>query len=290
MEQRREYRTGKFAQVRRNAYKWCSMFAVSKRLGNRLAYTYLFIKLLYVFNAISQLFLMQAFLGLRNNSNYTIFGVAVLNNMLSGHDWQTTMIFPRVCFCRAPLLHLSGWNNIVTQCVLPVNMLNERIFVFLWFWILLAAIITTISVPIWFFRIHYEKSRTSFVKRFLKLGEQLTKKDKCMVEKFSRQFLRHDGVFLLRMISMNAGELVASEIVCQLWTIYKLKYYNRDFSNDHHDFSDLGHVSTVRLEDGGTSMISKSGGPNSTLIQRYASQPTPSAPIGDDDAASCRKL
>lgn len=171
--------------------------------------------------------MMQSFLGFKKR-NYTLFGISIAKDILAGVDWQITMVFPRVGFCLVPLKHMGSNNYATAQCVLPVNMLNERIYIFLWFWIALTATITAISIPMWFARMNYEKSRTGFIKKYLKLGEEISKQDKFMVDKFTRQFLRHDGVFLLRIISMNAGELVCSDIICQLWKVFRTKYYSRN--------------------------------------------------------------
>nr|CAH8829635.1 unnamed protein product [Trichobilharzia regenti] len=227
--QQREYRSGLWPSVRRRMCKWGYLFLVSKRLGTRLFGTYLFIKFLYLLNAIGQIFMMQSFLGLKTD-NYTLFGIAISKNILAGLDWEVTMIFPRVGFCLVPLKHIGSNNYATAQCVLPVNMLNERIYMFLWFWIVLAATITAISIPTWFTRMSYEKSRTHFIKKYLKLGEQVTKKDKYMIDKFTQCFLRNDGVFLLRMIAINAGELICSEIICQLWHTFCEKYFYRDLT------------------------------------------------------------
>uniref|UniRef100_A0A3Q0KLG6 Innexin n=2 Tax=Schistosoma mansoni TaxID=6183 RepID=A0A3Q0KLG6_SCHMA len=238
--QQREYHHGLWPRVRRRMKKWGYLFFVSKRLGTRLFGIYLFIKCLYLLNAIGQIFMMQSFLGLK--SNYTLFGVAISRNILAGLDWEVTMIFPRVGFCLVPLKHFGSNNYATAQCVLPVNMLNERIYMFLWFWIVLAATITAISIPTWFTRMSYEKSRTHFIKKYLKLGEKVSRKDKYMVEKFTLLFLRNDGVFLLRMIAINAGELICSEIVCQLWHIFREKYFYRDLTRCKRDCDQMHHL------------------------------------------------
>ncbi|CAH8479541.1 unnamed protein product [Heterobilharzia americana] len=243
--QQREYRVSLWSRIIRRMWKWGYLFIVSKRLGTRLFGTYLFIKCLYLLNAIGQIFMMQSFLGLKTE-NYTLFGIAISKNILAGLDWEVTMIFPRVGFCLVPLKHIGSNNYATAQCVLPVNMLNERIYMFLWFWIVLAATITAISIPTWFSRMSYEKSRTNFIKKYLKLGEQVNKKDKYMIEKFTRLFLRNDGVFLLRMIAINAGELICSDIICQLWHIFREKYFYRDLTRKH----GCGHHLGLKLSRG----------------------------------------
>lgn len=37
------------------------------------------------------------------------------------------------------------------------------------------------------------------------------------MSKFVDYFLRHDGVFLLRLIAANAGDLITTDIVKELW-------------------------------------------------------------------------
>ncbi|TNN20776.1 Innexin unc-9 [Schistosoma japonicum] len=248
IELQREYSDGLWPRVRHRMWKCGYLFMISKRLGTRLFGIYLFIKCLYLVNAIGQIFMMQAFLGLKTN-HYTLFGITISKNILSGLDWEVTMIFPRVGFCLVPLKHFGSNNYATAQCILPVNMLNERIYMFLWFWIVLAATITAISIPAWFARMSYEKSRTRFIKKYLKLGEQVNKKDKYMIEKFTRLFLRNDGVFLLRMIAINAGELICSEIICQLWHIFREKYFYRDLLHCKRGCDDKHHLG-VRLSRG----------------------------------------
>ncbi|CAH8568967.1 unnamed protein product [Dicrocoelium dendriticum] len=225
----REYRSGISVRALHKVSKFCGLFVVSKRMGTRLFGIYLFIKLLYLTNAIGQIYMMQSFLGF-DTKNYSFFGLTIAHDILMGKDWQRTLVFPRVGFCLVPVRHMASSNYATGQCVLPVNMLNERIYIFLWFWIALVATITAVSIPTWFMRMSYQKTRTRFIKKYLKLGEVLTKKDHGMVEKFMRQFLRHDGLFLLRMIALNAGELICADIVCQLWKTFKTKYYFRDLN------------------------------------------------------------
>ncbi|VDK32282.1 unnamed protein product [Taenia asiatica] len=229
--QHRDYRRGKVADARRKAFKFCGMFIASKRLGTWLIFTYLFIKCIYLANAIGQLYLMQTFLGF--NKSMSNFGYEVARYMVNGRDWDETRIFPRVSFCYLEhVRHLGTTNRYVAQCVLPVNMLNEKLYIFLWFWTAIVAVCTAISIPLWIMRLGREKNKVHFIKKFLRLQDIYTAEHKEILRNFISDFLRHDGVFLLRMISMNAGDVVTADVVVEMWDIYKTKYKNRAMLND----------------------------------------------------------
>ncbi|CAL8103943.1 unnamed protein product [Calicophoron daubneyi] len=200
-------------------YSSCRLLIMSKRLGTWLAFTYLLIKMCYLTNSIGQLYLMQRFLGF--NDSLSNFGMDLSQYMLSGQNWEQTRIFPRISFCyMADLRQLGTTNRYIAQCVLPVNMLNEKMYIFLWFWIATVAICTALSIPLWLIRLGLTKNRLHFIKKFLRITDQFTKSDKTKLKRFTNDFLRHDGVFLLRMISMNAGDVITSEVVSKLWTTY----------------------------------------------------------------------
>lgn len=229
--QHRDYRMGKVADARRKAFRFCGMFIASKRLGTWLIFTYIFIKFVYLANAIGQLYLMTTFLGF--NSSMTSFGFAIASYMANGQDWNETRIFPRVSYCYlGNVRHLGANNKYVAQCALPVNMLNEKLYIFLWFWTTIVIFCTALSIPLWIMRLGREKNRSHFIRKFLRLQEIYTDEDKVILHNFITEFLRHDGVFLLRMISMNAGDVVTSDVVVELWDIYRTKYKNRNMLHD----------------------------------------------------------
>nr|BAE78817.1 innexin9 [Dugesia japonica] len=228
--QHRDYRQGKMADMRRNIYKMCNFCVFSKHMGTWLVLSYILMKFMYGINVIGQLFLMKKFLGF--NSSMSSFGYTILSNIADGKEWHQTGIFPRVTYCYiGEIKHLGASNKYVGQCALPINMLNEKIYVFLWFWVFLVGIITAISIPMWFFRIAILSRRSSFIKKFLMMHQAYNRSDKQLINSFIREFLRHDGVFLIRMICINAGDIVTADIVNRLWEIYKENYKNMDFLN-----------------------------------------------------------
>ncbi len=56
-------------------------------------------------------------------------------------------IFPRVTKCSFYKFGSSGTvQTHDTVCILPVNIMNEKIYVFLWFWLLLLTLLTVLSL------------------------------------------------------------------------------------------------------------------------------------------------
>lgn len=47
------------------------------------------------------------------------------------------------------------------------------------------------------------------------------------VDKFVQRTLRNDGVFILRIVSSNAGDLITTDIVAALWKMYLEDEKNR---------------------------------------------------------------
>ncbi|KAK4475006.1 hypothetical protein MN116_002105, partial [Schistosoma mekongi] len=190
-----------------------------KRQGNFLVVLYFFTKFLYLTNIIGQLFMMEKFVG--NDS--TFYGFRVLYDLLKGREWFHSGNFPRVTFCDFEAKKLGKNHKYTLQCVLPLNMFLEKIYIFLWFWHCMVGIITLSSFIIWFYRMGSSKCRIKFIRKYLKIMSVMRDTDKAATSKFVENYLRSDGVFLIRLISINVGDLMAGDLTCELWHIYRHK-------------------------------------------------------------------
>ncbi|KAL3309881.1 Innexin inx3, partial [Cichlidogyrus casuarinus] len=214
----REYRIGCSVKFRHCLAKNCCLW-FGKRYGNYLVFLYISIKLLYMINVIGQFFLMDQFLG---SESQRFFGVNLLYNLSRGVEWSHSGNFPRITLCDFTIRKVAGnLHSHTVQCVLPINMLNEKIFIFLWFWYVLVAAVCFSSFFHWFHKCTFRLSRIQFIRKFLKLREALEPGNKKKSYSFVDDYLRPDGVFILRLVAQNAGELVASEIVERMWQIFK---------------------------------------------------------------------
>lgn len=241
-------------RITRRAYDMCGICVVSKRLGTCLVFSYLAVKVVTIVNAILQVYLIQRFLGFHSegsaghksmelgksfdpkaispvsdeaeNLSGFGFGLTVANYIRSGRDWPETMLFPRVAYCRVTGIRLVGVENSYTaQCALPINMLNEKIYIFFWFWIIFLIVACLFSLILWLVRMVIAPKRKDFIKRFLRIKgvlshtthSQITRSD---LDDFIDDYLRRDGVFLVRMLALNAGEVITAEIVTVLYKDY----------------------------------------------------------------------
>ncbi|TPP64933.1 Innexin [Fasciola gigantica] len=222
---------------------------------------YLIIKVLYIFNSTGQLFLSARFLG----QPTVFYGAYMLFDLMHGDQWYNTGNFPRVTFCDFDMRRMgSNYHRHTLQCVIGINMFNEKIFIFLWFWLMIITFMNINSFLRWCCRSTFESSRVSFIQTLLlernvisattssgtscsssstykvvnsnedtSLGQQypfnggpllvdsLTEVDKRNTTFFTEQVLGQDGVFVLRLVTLNAGRSVAAQIAEQVWNRYR---------------------------------------------------------------------
>ncbi|XP_013415377.1 innexin unc-9 [Lingula anatina] len=193
---------------------------LGKQYGNYLFFLYLWVKCMYVCNAIGQLFLLNAFLG----SMFHVYGFQVLSELTTKMEWYQTGRFPRVTLCDFNIRQLGG--NIhrwTVQCALPINLFNEKIYMFLWFWMVYVAIATVWGMISWFSFL-YRRERKAYIAKFLKrmgIISSTSTGDGKLVRKFITRYLRPDGAFILNLVGRNTNDIVIGELVAALWEKFK---------------------------------------------------------------------
>nr|CAH8872242.1 unnamed protein product [Trichobilharzia regenti] len=147
----------------------------SPQSSSYLTGLYLIVKALYVFNSTGQLFLLARFLG----QTTIFFGPQVLADLIAGTHWYQSGNFPRVTFCDLDMRKMgSNYHRYTLQCVLGINMFNEKIFIFLWFWFTGLTLMNIHSFLRWCCRSTFQSSRTNFVRNLLFNKSENTADDK----------------------------------------------------------------------------------------------------------------
>lgn len=128
--------------------------------------------------------------------------------------------FPRESACdfRVRMNVDSMVHNYTVQCVLPINLFNEQLFTLLWVWLWMVCIINCYDLVIWILRV-LPGSRYNYIRNRIRFkhSENAVKRT---LNTFVYEYLSFDGVFLLRILSLNASDSVTHDIVQQLWNSY----------------------------------------------------------------------
>jgi len=110
------------------------------------AFRFFLCELLNFINVIGQMYFMDFFLG----GEFTTYGTDVVAITELENGLRTdplSRVFPKVTKCT---FHKFGPSGSVQKfdglCVLSLNIINEKIYVFLWFWFVFLAVVTGIQV------------------------------------------------------------------------------------------------------------------------------------------------
>ncbi|KAJ1362745.1 hypothetical protein KIN20_022410 [Parelaphostrongylus tenuis] len=192
---------------------------------------YLFVKILYLVQVLCQFLILNSFL----STSYTMWGFGILNDLLHGREWEESGHFPRVTMCDFEVRVLGNKHRHSVQCVLMINMFNEKVYLFIWFWLLGVGVYTAGNFIYWCLQLLSDQKRINFVGTYLKLLKLVNEEDlshQRMLNKFVQRSLRPDGVFILHLISKNAGDIITSDIIAALW-----KNFLEDEADKGHEHS-----------------------------------------------------
>ncbi|KHN77041.1 Innexin-3 [Toxocara canis] len=189
-----------------------------------ITFCYFTMKGLFIANLLIQLALINTFLGIPDGDALT-WGIALPISLFRGEDWSTTGIFPRVTMCDFEVRELGNIHRWSVQCVLPLNMFSEKIYIILWFWLHIMLVTTIINTIIWLFQILRSQSRLNFIEDMLN-SAKVTDVSFVINTDYHNNLERlyndlgWDGVLVLRIILSNAGELATISVIKHLYTKY----------------------------------------------------------------------
>lgn len=97
-------------------------------------------------NVVGQMFLTDRFLG----GTFLTYGTEVIN--FTEADYQTrtdpmVRVFPRVTKCAFYTTGSTGDSQLIDSiCVIPINIINEKIYIVLWFWFVFLAVLSGLAL------------------------------------------------------------------------------------------------------------------------------------------------
>jgi hypothetical protein len=90
-------------------------------------------------------------------------------------EWEQSGLFPRVTVCDFSILRYGQPLNFTMECVLPLNMFNEKIFVFFFFWLCTLFASTFFSILLWLNRL---RTRQAFFQQLLNVYRENDKSER----------------------------------------------------------------------------------------------------------------
>ncbi|KAL3075775.1 hypothetical protein niasHS_012605 [Heterodera schachtii] len=188
---------------------------------------YLFTKCLFFVNVAVQLNVLNRYLFVSQER----FGFGLWSALLQGNiTWQETGIFPRVTWCDFDVREMGQTVNHTVQCVLTLNVFMEKVFLILWAWYAVLAALTLANISAWLYGYLSVASADHFIFNHLEMagaeqmllfdmdGHTKSKHMQFAVRRFVDEYLRSDGMFILRLIGQHADVVFTTDLVHRLWT------------------------------------------------------------------------
>nr|KAG5713880.1 hypothetical protein BaRGS_024507 [Batillaria attramentaria] len=202
-------------------------FCFGKRTGTYLTGLYMFTKILYVANIVGQFFMLSAFLGL----NYWNLGIDAMRELNKYGRWQDHYTFPRIGLCDYKIRQMANVQTFSVQCVLSINLFLEKMYLIMWFWMVGLLAANIVSLGIWFYGEVMPGRAERFMSRYIRLLDIDNAHDKTIFKLFVLNYLRSDGVFIIRMVVKNAGGMLSTDLVKQMWLVFQKGLQKRDGPN-----------------------------------------------------------
>jgi len=184
----------------------------NKNSHNSIFGLYCFAEILNLFNLIGQMVMMNRFLG----GEFSMYGWKVLS--FTEWDWSVRFdpmikVFPRLTKCT---FHRYGSSGDVQRhdamCILPINIVNEKIYVFLWFWFCFLFICTVVALIYRLFTVLSPKVRILAIQSQCKIVNNEALKG--VVSKLSP-----GDWFVLDLLSKNLDPLNYCDLINDLYAI-----------------------------------------------------------------------
>lgn len=149
------------------------LFHLGKHKKTYLCGLMILVKLFYFLVSVGLHLSLNAFI----DENFLWYGFEVVGNFLKGIP-QNSARFPKQTICDMKIRQMSNIHTYSIQCILPINLYNEKIFIFLWFWLPLLITVNIYSLLKLMFQLLSPARRWDFVEGYVAILFHLLKKRK----------------------------------------------------------------------------------------------------------------
>ncbi|VDN52743.1 unnamed protein product [Dracunculus medinensis] len=153
-------------------------------------------------------------------------GYELTKAVFEGRTWELTGLFPRVTMCDFRVRAMGNHHHHTIQCVLMTNMFNEKICIALWWWILVLMTSTSVNLFYWLFVMASPTFKRNYLLDLIKLGGiqgGTLDMDKALNDFVF--YLGNNGILVIRLMALNAGDLITSEVVAHLFKMIPSEKY-----------------------------------------------------------------
>jgi hypothetical protein len=175
---------------------------------------FLLCEVLNFVNVVGQMFLTNTFLG----GEFTTYGPEVIKfaNMNEANRTDPMIeIFPRMTKCSFQQYGPSGdIQKHDALCVLPINIINEKIFIFMWFWFIILAVFSGVVI---LYRIPLIASKQLRLRVILSHNRYTNHDELRTVVRLSA----YGDWFILQLLSKNISSLHYKELIHELFELLK---------------------------------------------------------------------
>jgi hypothetical protein len=150
---------------------------------------------------------------------------------------HTSLQFPTNVLCDFIVRFLGkNQHRHTVQCVLPINIFNEKIFIFSYLWLILLFLCTLYNLIVqWIIVFLFHRNiidiRHRRVQRTLSKCTFEENQDydiiqiydyQPIIRNFSRHYLKSDGIVIIRLLDMNIDLVTMNDLMDDLWEFYKV--------------------------------------------------------------------
>lgn len=158
-------------------------------------------------------------------------------------------LFPKTTLCDFSIReygHPKLAHEYTVPCVLLLNLFNEQMFTFLYFWYALVILLNIGDFILWLNAITPRNRRTFIHKRLhsKRYNRRHQLEDRANIAAFADDYLEADGFFIVTLIKENISDYVAAELIHRL---YREKFLPRYLHESQHLYDRIESKMNPRL-------------------------------------------
>lgn len=207
-----------------------------KRTFYNLVTAFFIAKFLYVLNIVAQLYAIDSFFRGKQveigdtlyedkHENVIEYSFRAIFGLLDDGVWENSWRFPMLAMCRYYSEGRLAFNckNRETDiygvrkcpmdgevlCTLPLNLYNDKVFAVMILLMMGLMIASIVYLFIWVYRIFVPSSKNALI---LKLLVDINDEEERDVYRFIEDYLKSDGILVLKLIRHNMGVNTCSEV------------------------------------------------------------------------------